>query len=248
MEAVVIALDERRDIFIPGGKEETLHYCAEHFVNLLGEAIAARGKAAIALSGGSTPKAIYQKIASSELRGRVDWSKVFLFWSDERSVPPTSPDSNFKMAMDAGFGSLGIPTDHIKRMRAEEDLDRNAVEYEEQIKRFSPEGQLDLVMLGMGEDGHTASLFPLTHALHVEDRLVTANYVPQVHSWRMTLTFPGIHAGRNIVFYVLGKSKAEKVKEVLTGPYNPDHLPAQAVGTVQRKALWILDREAGSHL
>jgi len=152
------------------------------------------------------------------------------------------------MAMDTGLGSLGIPPDQIKRMQAEENIDFHALEYEELIKRFAIEGLLDLVMLGMGEDGHTASLFPATHGLHVKDHLVTANYVPQVHAWRMTLSYPGIHASRNVVFYVLGKSKAEKVKEVLTGPYNPTHLPAQAVGTVQRKGLWIIDNEASALL
>ena len=244
----MISLDDRRDIMIPGNTEETLNYSVIHLIDLLNQGIQARGKAAIALSGGSTPKAIYQKLASAPFRSRVDWTKVILFWSDERNVPSTSSESNYKMAMDAGLGSLGIPPEQIHRMHAEDNLEHNAHLYEELIKRNAPEGLLDLVMLGMGEDGHTASLFPLTHGLAVEDRAVIANYIPQLHTWRMTLTYPGIQASRKIVFYVLGKNKAEKVKEVLTGPYNPDLLPSQKVGTPDQKAQWVLDIDAAGAL
>lgn len=240
----MIALDARRDVIIPGDKEATLRFSAEHIVTVLNQGIARNGRASIALSGGSTPKAIYQLLTGPEFKSKVDWKNVDLFWSDERSVPPNDPESNYKMAMDAGFSKIGIPQDNIHRMVAEENAEENARAYENLIKNT----QIDLVMLGMGDDGHTASLFPFTHALKVEDHLVVNNYVPQLHTWRMTFSYPGIHHSQHICFYVIGKSKAEKVKEVLTGPYEPDRLPSQAVGLERVKALWILDQDSASFL
>ncbi len=244
----MILVDERRDLIVPGGYEQTLKYSVEHFIKALNQGINERGQGIVALSGGSTPKAIYQMVSSPTYRDRVDWKKVYLFWSDERSVPPTNKDSNYKMAMDAGLGSLGIPSEQIYRMHAEDNLEENAERYEGAIENVLSEGLFDLMMLGMGEDGHTASLFPFTHGLQVEDKLVTPNFVPQQHTWRMTLTYPGIHRSRNICIYVLGKSKAEMVKEVLTGPFEPIKLPSQAVGTAEHKATWILDSDSSSML
>jgi 6-phosphogluconolactonase len=116
------------------------------------------------------------------------------------------------------------------------------------VEKILPNGVFDLVMLGMGEDGHTASLFPKTHGLHAEDRFVIANFIPQKNVWRMSLTFECINAARNIVIYVLGKSKASMVKQVLSGPYQPDDLPIQRVGTREHKALWVFDNAAAENL
>lgn len=244
MREKVFAFDDRRDIAVPGDEKATLEFSVEHFLSIGKQAIAERGRFAVALSGGSTPKAIYQRLASKEF----DWQNIYLFWSDERCVPPYHPDSNYHMAMEAGFSKVGIPPQHIFRMQAEGDVEEGALHYEEQIRRSLPDLRFDLVMLGVGEDGHTASLFPKTHGLHAPERLAIANYVPQKQVWRMTLTYECINAARHIVFYAIGASKASIVKTVLTEPFDPDLLPAQKVGTPEHKALWIFDEAASALL
>lgn len=241
------AYDDRRDIIIPGDAKQTLTFCAEQFVGIAAEAIHERGAFYTALSGGSTPKALYQMLASPVYRQRVEWAKVHLFWSDERCVPPTDAESNYHMAMDAGFASLPILKSNIHRMPCDNaDIEQAAMDYEALIEKVVPEKEFDLIMLGMGEDGHTASLFPRTHGLHSQKRLVVANYVPSKEVWRMTFTFNLINAARNIDIYVIGKSKAAMLKKILTSEYNPDDLPIQKVGIRSHKALWIADSEAGS--
>jgi 6-phosphogluconolactonase len=240
--------DTYRDVIIPGDKDETLQFCVDHFLFLAGEAIAQRDKFMVALSGGSTPNAVYKLLTSSPDSKYLDWEKVFLFWSDERNVPPTDNESNYKMAMDAGLSKLPIPKGNIFRMKAEESVEANAKHYEEEIKKLSPEGSFDLVMLGMGEDGHTASLFPKTHALHTSGQLVVGNFVPQKKTWRMTLTYSCIDAAKSVAIYVLGKSKAGMVRQVFKQPFNPDILPIQRIGTPSRKSLWILDEEAATDI
>lgn len=238
------SFDERRDAVIPGNQEQTIRFCIEHFLSLGKASIEDHGYFAVALSGGSTPKRIYQGLTQEHYMKMLDWSKVLLFWSDERSVPPDNPESNYKMAMDAAFKKLPIPKKHIYPMQAEKDIEAAALEYEKIIEKALPNAVFDLVMLGLGEDGHTASLFPKTHGLHSNDRLVVANYVPKLNTWRMTFTFPCINKARNIAIYVLGKAKAEILKTVLSGEYDPDTYPVQKVGTATSKALWIADNEA----
>lgn len=240
--------DERRDIAIPGNKEQTITFSIDHFLELAASAIKEKGVFTVALSGGSTPKAIYQGLSTQENRSRVNWEKVLLFWSDERCVPKNHPDSNYKMAMDAGLNTLGIPNQNIFPMPSEGDLDKGAEEYEKIIIRKVPTRSFDLVMLGMGDDAHTASLFPKTHALHPTARLVVPNFIPHMDVWRMTLTFDCINTGRHPVVYVLGQNKAHIVGEVFTKPYDPDIMPVQRVGTETHKALWILDKDAASGL
>lgn len=240
--------DERRDLIIPGETQETIAYCVEHFIAISQEAISTRGVFTVALSGGSTPKAIYEMLSSPAYSKRVDWSKVWLFWSDERCIPPEHQDSNYFMAMHAGFIHLPIPEINIFRMPAEEDVEKEAEKYEELILDVVPSAEFDLIMLGMGEDGHTASLFPKTHGLHPGERLVIANYIPQKNTWRMTLTFKCINAARHIAIYVLGKNKAAMLKHVLTAPYQPDELPIQRIGTPTHRALWIVDKAAAQDL
>lgn len=236
------------EAIIPGDKEATIAFCADQFIHLAETAIAAHGFFSVALSGGSTPKAIFQKILSSGHKDKVDWNRVMLFWSDERAVPADHPDSNYKMAMDAGFSSLPLASDHIFRMKGEGDIEKNALEYEKLIETNVPGGVFDLVMLGMGDDGHTASLFPKTHALHTGARLVVANYVPKFNSWRMTLTFECINRARKTVIYVLGESKAKMLETVLEAPRDTDTYPVQGVGTPSNKALLIADNAALSEV
>lgn len=235
--------DERRDIAHPGDKEHTFIFAVEHFVNCAKEAIKIHGHFAVALSGGSTPKKIFEMLASSSYSNALDWNKVFLFWGDERTAPPTDPKSNFRMAMDAGLKSLSIPTAHIFRMEAEENIEENAKAYEKKIKEVLGPRPFDLIMLGMGEDGHTASLFPGTKALEEKTALVVANEVPQKNTWRMTLTYPCINRALNIVIYVLGAEKAPMVRSVFLENHEPPY-PVSLIGTPQSKALWVLDNEA----
>jgi 6-phosphogluconolactonase len=238
----------RWELVIPGEAEKTLQFSVDLFIRLANQAIKERGCFAVALSGGGTPQAIFQELSSAVYREKIDWSKVLLFWSDERCVPQDHPDSNYRMAMEAGFGSLPLCAEHIFPLLGTGNLEQNARDYEELILKKIPSQKFDLVMLGMGEDGHTASLFPKTHALNTAGQLVIPNYLPHKGIWRMTLTFPCILTARHTVIYVLGKAKAEKLKEVLTGPYVPDLLPVQNVGTIENPALWIVDEEAASQL
>lgn len=232
----------RYKTLIAGDQTAAIHYAADHFLSLAQEAIEKRGLFTVALSGGSTPKAIFRQLADTD--NQIDWGKVQVFWSDERSVPPTDPESNYGSAMASGLARLPIPRSHVHRMKAEENIDNGALVYEQLIQETVPEERFDLIMLGMGEDGHTASLFPNTHALHVKNRLVAANYVPQKDTWRMTFTYDLINQARCCAFYILGQEKAETLCQVLTGPFDPILLPAQGVGTEKNPSLWILDENA----
>jgi len=242
------AFDDRRDIVVPGSYEKTVAWSVEHLLTYAMKAIAEKDAFSLALSGGNTPKAIYQRIPDHPLAKEVDWKKVFLFWSDERVVPSDDPESNYRMAMESGFNRLGIPGDHIFRMKTEGDIQWNAQEYEELIRTQLAGCVLDFVMLGMGNDGHTASLFPETHGLNADERFAVANFVPQLKTWRLTLTFPCINTARATALYVLGSDKAKTVAQVLTSAYEPVRFPVQRVGTPTHKALWVLDTDAASLL
>lgn len=230
--------DSRRTIAIPGDKQVTLTFAVNHWALTANQSIAKNGAFRVALSGGSTPKIIYEKLAT-DFADKIDWSRVHLFWGDERSV---LTDSNYKMAMDAGLAKLPIPKNQIHRMVAEENIEANATAYEKALGS----APLDLVMLGMGEDGHTASLFPNTKALEEKNRFVVANEVPQKQTLRMTLTFPCINQASQIAFYVLGDSKKEMIQEIFHQPEL--NLPSQLIGTKEHKALWILDSAAAAFL
>lgn len=240
----ITTIDERRLLVVPGDQTATVNYSVNQIIELANEAISARDQFAIALSGGSTPKAIYQALALPENKSKVDWKRCFIFWSDERAVAPEDPESNFHMAMAAGLSSLGIPTNQIFRMQAEKEIKEHAQNYESVIHQKVKDGVFDLIMLGMGDDGHTASLFPHTDGLKINNRWVIANYVPQKKTWRMTFTYDCINAARHTAIYVTGAGKAEMLKKVLTGSYNPEDLPIQRVGTPTNPALWICDTAA----
>lgn len=242
------SFDQRRDIVIPGDAEQTILFCAEQFLQIGREAIEKNGIFTVAFSGGSTPNAIFKEISKPAYAQSLDWSKVLCFWSDERSVPPNHEESNYFNAMKAGLSALPLLSENIFRMPAESDIEENALAYDHLIRQKVPSLQFDLIMLGMGEDGHTASLFPRTHGLHTKDRLVIANYIPQKHTWRMSMTYECIHMAKVICIYVLGANKASSVATVLLSPYDPDNLPIQKIGTLSHKALWILDSAASEQL
>lgn len=242
--------DGRRSYIIPGDVEETISFAAHHWIHTALRSIQQRGRFAVALSGGATPKAIYQKLlALWEQKGDegLDWGKVHLFWSDERGVPPDHPESNYRMALESGLKKLPISPSHIHRMEASPPTLESASLYEQKIEKLLGKELFDLVMLGIGEDGHTASLFPGTEALKEEKRLVIPNYLPDKNVWRMTLTFPCIERSRKAVFYLLGEGKRGIVPQVLlSGQEGP--FPASRVGTTERPALLILDRAAARDL
>lgn len=244
----IIQLDECRQLALPGDQLSTIDFCIAHFIETAAKAIQNHGYFAVALSGGSTPKAIFQGLTEHDHRHLIDWKKCWIFWSDERAVEPTDPESNYHMAMEAGLKEIGIPPEQVFRMVAETNIEENARAYEKAILHHLPSGHFDLVMLGMGEDGHTASLFPWTEGLKITERLVIANYIPDKKVWRMSLTFTCINQASQIAIYVLGENKAEMVKKVLKGPYRPDEFPVQSVGAPGHIATWIIDDAAAKGL
>lgn len=239
----VIPFDNRRNLFIGKDIESAIQFATEHWIHSAKQAIQQRGKFVVALSGGSTPKVIYESLVTVK---DLDWSKVFLFWSDERAVPPGDPDSNYGMAMKS-FGNLPIPPYQIFRMKAEENIAENALDYEEKIRHHIGKHGFDLVMLGLGEDGHTASLFPNTDALSIEDRWVVPNYVPLKKTWRMTFTYPCINSSAKIAIYALGSSKEKIIPEVLKSPIRSQY-PTSNIGTAEHPALWILDTASAASI
>lgn len=233
------------ELIVPGDHAATLRYAADHFVTTCQDAIKDHGFFTVALSGGSTPKALYELLCTPPFSQEIEWEKVYLFWSDERSVLPTDPESNYGMAMRAGFEKMVIPPHQIHRMIAEDQIEYHAKKYEERLRSTLKGQTLDLVMLGMGDDGHTASLFPDTAALKVKGSYVTANYIPQKKTWRLTLTFDALNDAANTVFYVMGASKADMLSHVFS---SKPHLPCQLVGTEDHPALWIVDEDAAKKL
>jgi 6-phosphogluconolactonase len=233
--------DNTKDIAI---EENPIQYATNLFIQIAKNSIETTGQFSVALSGGSTPKALYNNLKNYDTA--LDWSKVFIFWSDERSVGPDNPDSNFHMAMSNGIKDLPIPTPQIFRMKAEIDAAANAQVYENLIKDNVPKASFDLILLGMGDDGHTASLFPNTKALKETTRLVVENEVPQKETLRMTFTYPLISKAKHILFMVIGDGKDDMVKKVFEdkeGKY-----PSGKVTSESGKALWLLDEKSSSSI
>ena len=227
---------------------------AEHFATLATEALAARGRFAVALSGGSTPHPTYALLASPEFAGRVDWPRVHVFWGDERGVPPDHPDSNYRMAREALLDHVPLPAHNVHRIHGEMEPQQAAAGYEHTLRAFfaqhpgRPSPRFDLILLGMGDDGHTASLFPGTAALHEGARWVVAHYVHKLRVWRVTLTPVAINAAAHVTFLVSGAGKAERLRQVLNGPYQPDVLPVQIVRPTDGRLLWLADAAAAAQL
>lgn len=228
---------------------------AQHFVEVAEQAATTRGRARIAISGGSTPKAAFQLLADpgQPWLKRMPWDKLELFWVDERTVPPDHPDSNYRMTREAMLDHVPLRPEQVHRMEGELEPEVAAARYESLLRNtFKLEGaetpRFDLISLGMGDDGHTASIFPHTDAIHTLGRLVTANQVPQKDTWRITLTWPVINQGGSVFFLIGGKNKAELVKEVFTGPRDPERLPSQLIWPASGILTLILDRDAAALL
>ncbi len=213
-------------------------------------AVASRGECAVALAGGDTPRALYARLASDPLRTRIPWGRVRVFWGDERGVPPTDPRSNFRMAQDTLLSHVPVPPDHVHRMPAESrDGDAAAEAYAALLREHLPvaEGgwpRLDLVLLGLGEDAHTASLFPGAAVLRETRRPVVSYYVPHLGMSRMTLTLPVLNHAAEVLFLVSGAQKAGALHVVLDGPRDPDLVPAQGIRPSDGALTWIVDAAA----
>jgi 6-phosphogluconolactonase len=227
---------------------------ADEFVRCAKEAIGARNRFTVALSGGSTPKRLYQLLADPPFRDQVDWAKIEFFWGDERSVPPDHNDSNFHTAREAMLRKLPIPATQIHRMEAERaDRDAAARDYEATLARIFnvPAGgvppALDLILLGMGPDGHTASLFPHTKGLKEASRWVIVNYVPKFATDRVTFTTSLLNRAREVLFLVAGTDKADPLHEVLEGATNSDLYPSQLIRPAG-SLVFFIDRAAAAKL
>jgi 6-phosphogluconolactonase len=228
---------------------------AELFTASAEAAVARRGAARIAISGGSTPKTMFQLLANpaEPYLARVPWAKLQLFWVDERCVPPDNDESNYKMTKYAMLDAVPLPAENVHRMEGELDPEEAASRYESEIRNtFKLEGAetptFDLILLGLGPDGHTASLFPHTDGLNEMGRICIANHVPQKDTWRMTLTWPVIQQGREVAFLIEGDEKAEMVRTVWTGTYDPETYPAQLIRPASGKLTLLLDEAAAADL
>lgn len=197
----------------------------------------------LALSGGSTPHTLFRLLASDAWAGRINWQRVQVLFADERCVPAAHPDSNFGAACRLLLDPVGIPYQNIHRMAGEKDPKLAADEYEDLLASRFPDG-LDVILLGMGEDGHTASLFPNTEALAAAGRRCVANFVPRLNTWRLTLTSDYINLAGQVVMMVAGKAKSKTLTRVLEGPAMPDDLPAQRIRPLSRRMTWMLDAAA----
>ena len=231
------------------------YHAAHHLVELAEEAVAARGRVRIAFSGGSTPKATFALLAdpAHPFLQRMPWTELELFFVDERTVPPDHPDSNYRMTKEALLDHISLRPDQIHRIQGELEPEVAAAQYEFDIRRsFRLEGaeapRFDIVTLGMGDDGHTASLFPHTEALNEMGRLVVANQVPQKDTWRVTLTWPVINHAREVFFLIAGADKADRLKEVFLGPKDVERLPSQLIWPASGILTLILDKAAAAEL
>ncbi len=236
--------------------EELNNFAAEKFVEIAKEAInSERDSFAVVLAGGSTPQSLYKLLSSDKFKDKIDWSKVFFFFGDERNVLPDDTESNFRMANENLFKPLAIHYFNVFQWYPElDDVELTAKEYDAPIKIFfgldENEGvaEFDLILLGMGADGHTASLFPYTEALHETEKFAVANYVEKLNDWRFTLTFPAINNARNVMFLVKGADKAETLRDVLEGEFQPDKLPSQNVKLLDGNLFWLCDAESAALL
>ena len=222
---------------------------AKFISNLICEKIQTGGNCSFVLSGGSTPKGLYQILGSNEYRNIIKWRKVLFFWGDERCVPPDSNESNYKTAFDSLISKIDTPEQNIFRVYGEIPHFHAALDYEKRLKTIYDDFEFpvfDIILLGLGEDGHTASLFPGSKALNEKQKWITDNYDEKLKNWRITMTLPVISSAKLIIFLVSGKSKSIILKKVLNGK-NPD-LPASLIDSERGNVFWFMDKEAGGYI
>ena len=223
---------------------------AEWIAALSNQQIQSEGRFTVALAGGSTPRRLYQVLASPAYAGRMGWDRWHIFWGDERCVPPDHPESNYRMAKESLLDHVPVPADHIHRVRGETTPQNAAEEYEQQVLQLfsSSTPSFDLVLLGIGDDGHTASLFPGSSALHEKRQLVVATWVPHLQAHRITFTLPLINAASAIAFLATDESKAKVVRQVLQPAPGDATPPAALVRPTSGTSHWFLTKAAASQL
>jgi 6-phosphogluconolactonase len=243
------------EIKIAGDRAELTRMTAALLLNLAKRAVQAEERCTIALSGGSTPKDVYALLADDvKLSAEFPWKDTYFFWGDERHVPPDHDESNYRMANQAMLSKVPIPAANVHRIKAENpDAAAAARDYERELRKFFqlPTGRvprLDIALMGMGPEGHTASLFPGTKALREKKRLVVSNWIGKLYTDRITMTAPVLNRARHVVFIVAGDDKALALKAVLEGRHEPDQLPAQLIHPTKGRLLWLLDPSAARYL
>jgi len=242
-----------RELVIGRDLDELSRRAVEEFVRLAEQSIRRSGRFTVALSGGSTPKSLYHLLAEPAYSGRVPWHKVHFFWGDERCVPPDHPESNYGMAKAALLSKVPIPEENVHRMAGEKEPPVAAAEYEQTLIDFFALApgewpRFDLMLLGVGEDGHTASLFPESEALENREKLVVAAYVEKLKAHRLTLTLPVINHAANIWFVVAGASKATVVSRILNADPASPPFPAALVAPVDGRLIWFITEDAAAAL
>lgn len=254
MSANISGAGSEPEIVICADPAALAQEAARRFVAAAAAAIAARGRFTVALSGGSTPKALFRLLAAAPYKDQIDWSNIHLFWGDERTVPPSDEQSNYRMTHENLLSQVPLPEWQIHRIVAENpDHEAAADAYATTLRQIFAlaDGEFprfDLIHLGLGTEGHTASLFPGGPALAERTRLVAAPWVEKLDSFRITLTPPTINAAREVQFLAAGAEKADIVRAILRDPKDPNELPAQIVAPDDGRLIWLLDQAAAAKL
>jgi 6-phosphogluconolactonase len=241
------------EILVGADVEETVRIAAGQFAALARKVAAENGVVSAALSGGNTPRRLFQLLAAEPFAALVPWNSIQFFWGDERNVPPGHPESNYSMARELLFAHLLVPPANIHRIPTGDGTAVEAADlYERVLREKVPLAhglpRLDYVLLGLGANGHTASLFPNRSTLHERQRLVIADHVDEVNSWRVTLTAPVLNNAAQVTFLVIGEDKASVVEQVLEGPRDSEATPAQLIAPANGSLTWILDSAAAGRL
>jgi len=246
---------DNSEIVVARDLAELSYKAAELLVGCIFETLSRKARFSIALSGGSTPKALFSLLVEDDyFKNTIPWEKIHFFWGDDRHVPPQDEQSNYRMAHDIMLAKAQVRTDNIHRMPTEQDdAGKVAQDYEQELRQFFELAAeqlpvIDFNLLGIGPDGHTASLFPGTTALQENRRLVVANWVEKFKTHRITMTFPVLNNADTIVFLVSGRQKADALQQILEGDYRPNQLPAQLIRPRQGRLLWLVDQAAASRL
>ena len=240
-----------RQLLVLNDPVDVAHRAADRFVEIADKAIGENGHFSVALSGGTTPKMAYELLAGDDYRQKLNWAKVHVFFGDERCVSPDDAESNYRMANEALFSRLPIPTKNIHRVEGLGDAVANARLYEDEMRTFFNDSawpRFDLVLLGMGTDGHTASLFPESDVLLEQQSWVAAVWVEKLGAYRITLTIPAINHAAHILFLVTGDNKAARLAEVLTNRAGAERLPVQLIKPIDGSIEWLVDIAAASRM
>ena len=248
----------RREVHVFDDVTSLMQNAAEIAVACAVAAMRDGGRFSLALSGGSTPTSLYELLATDAFARRMDWPRVELFWGDERCVPPDDVASNYRTVREALLDRVPVDAANVHRIAGEAEPADAATSYARELRAAfaTPSGppltrrgsRFDLVLLGLGADGHTASLFPGTAAVHETERWVVAHHVHAVSTWRITLTPVVLNAAADVLFLVTGREKAPALRRVLEGPFQPDELPAQAIAPRSGRTRWLVDADAASGL